>query len=220
MARVVQLNMCNRAVFLGFVAVGFTGCATQAPDLPRYVQQSTEIGYSTQQALNTTAIVSKKIAMITRTSWIGLSEVEKTKIALLHEVKILEDDQFGLITDVQGIDQSTQATSGGAMLGGAVANAAYIDNAIRGGNYSATNQLALGILGAALGSGMDNKAISQFQFRYTVKMGDGNIKYFDEVKSTAFRHSVGVCVTVPSMTLLSQHVCTQTPDSVRKRFLG
>lgn len=212
--------MRSKAICLGFITIGLTGCATQAPELPRYVQQSTESGYSTSQAVGAGAVVSKKIAILTRTAWLGLSEIEKSKVAELFELSILEDDQFGLITDVQGVDQSTQATSGGAVLGGAVANAAYIDKALRGGNYSATNQLALGILGAALGSSMDTKATSQFQFRYTVKLGDGDIKYFDEIKSTAFRHSVGVCVTVPSMTLLSQHVCTQTPDSVRKRFLG
>lgn len=211
--------MCSNSIYLVFVAAGLVGCASQAPELPRYVKQSTEVGYSTSQVSNTVAISEKKIAMLTRTSWKGLSDVERTSINELYEVKILDDEQFGVITDVQGADQSTQRTSGGAILGGAVANAAYIDNALRGGNYSATNQLAIGILGAALGSSMDSKATSQFQFRYTVKLGDGDIKYFDEIKSTSFRHSVGVCVTVPSLTLMSQHVCTQTSDSVRKRFL-
>jgi outer membrane lipoprotein SlyB len=216
----VRLSMCSKTVCLGIVSIGLAGCASQAPELPRYVQQSTEVGYSTPYALKAGSIATKKIAQVTQASWINLSDAERKKITELYEVGILEDDQFGLITDVQGVDQSTQATSGGAMLGGAAANAAYLDSAIRGGSYSVTNQLAIGILGAALGSSMDSKATSQFQFRYTVKLGDGDIKYFDEVKSTAFRHSIGVCVTVPSMTLLSQHVCTQTPDSVRKRFLN
>jgi hypothetical protein len=220
MAKAVPLSMCSKSIYLVFVVVGVTGCASQAPDLPRYVRQSTEVGYTTPQVSSTTAISEKKIAMLTSTAWKGLSDVERASINERYDAKILDDEQFGLITDVQGADQSTQSSSGGAMLAGTVANAAYIDHALRGGNYSATNQLAIGILGAALGSSMDSKATPQFQFRYTVKLGDGDIKYFDEIKSTSFRHSIGVCVTVPSLTLMSQHVCTQTPDSVRKRFLN
>lgn len=212
--------MYSKSIGLAFLAAVLVGCAAPAPPLPRYVQPSTESGYSTSQVAENVTPVGMKVAVITRSSWQGLTEGERTKISQAYAVNFLEDDQFGVITDVQGADQSTPGTVGGAALGGAVANAAYVDNAFRGGNYSATGQLAVGILGAVLGSNLDSRPSSQFQFRYTVKLGDGDIKYFDEVKSTSFRHSVGVCVALPSLTLLSQQVCNQTPDSVRKRFLS
>lgn len=85
---------------------------------------------------------------------------------------------------------------------------------IRGNNYSAGGALAIGLLGAAIGSTMDSGPSSKFQFRYTVKLGDGEIQYFDEIKSTSFRHSVGVCILVPSLTLISQKVCNQTSQSI------
>lgn len=213
--------MCSKTVGISFVVAALIGCAAPAPQLPRYVQQSTEPGYSTPpQATVDAAPLGKKLAVITRGSWLGLTETEHSKITGLFETKIFEDDQFGIVTDVQGADQSSAGTNTGAVLGGAVANATYVDQALRGGNYSATSQLAAGILGAALGSSMDTRPSTQFQFRYTVKLGDGDIKYFDEVKSTSFRHSVGVCLALPSLTLLSQQVCSQTPDIVRKRFLN
>ena len=94
-----------------------------------------------------------------------------------------------------------------------------LPNAFRGGNYSAVNQLAIGLLGAAVGSSLDAPATSRFQFRYAVKLGDGDIKYFDETKSTAFRHSIGVCVLVPAMELVSTRICNQTADSIRASLL-
>lgn len=205
----------------GAIAV-LAGCATPASDLPRYVRQTSELGYAASTGATTngaTSAISKNVAMITRSSWNELNPQERSSVEQTHEVRIVEIDQYGVIIDVQGADQSTPGTNAGAAVGGAVASAAYIDKAWRGGNYSATGNLAMGLLGAALGSSMDSRPTSQFQFRYTIKLGDGEFKYFDEVKTTQFRHSVGVCVVLPSITLVSQQVCNQTPDTVRKRFL-
>lgn len=157
--------------------------------------------------------------MLTAPVWEALSIEERTQIETAHEVRLVPPEGYGTIIDVQGADQSTPGTNAGAAIGGAVASAAYIDNSFRGGNYSAGGHLAIGLLGAALGSSMDRAPTSQFQFRYTVKQGDGEIQYFDEVKSTSFRHSVGVCVLLPSLTLVSQQVCQQTVESARSRFL-
>jgi len=134
-------------------------------------------------------------------------------------VTILEPTQYGTVLDVQGADQSTAATNGGAIAGGAIANAAYVDRALRGGNYSLINQLAIGVAGAAIGSNLDKQAVSKFQFRYTVRQGDGEIQYFDEVKSTSFRHSVGVCLTLPTLELVSQKICNQTPEMLRAQLV-
>ena len=219
-------NLRNKVTLAVCVTTVLAGCATSAPELPRYVSQTYEVGYATATTtanpmqLKGAVSSTKRIAMITRPAWDDLSANEREQIEANHDSRIVEPDQYGLIIDVQGADQSKPGSNVGASVGGAVAGAAYFDNALRGGNYSAVNQVVIGVLGAALGSGLDSKPTSQFQFRYTIKVGDGEIKYFDEVKSTSFRHSVGVCVTLPSLILVSQQVCQQTAETVRKRFLA
>lgn len=191
------------------------GCATGAKELPPYVAQSTEYTPPTSPR-GPAALPTLRIS---RPIWETLSTAEQARIKTKHDVSVLEEDQYGVILDAQGQDQSTPGTMGGATLGESVANAAYIDHALKGGSYSAKNQLAIGIVGAVIGSSLDAKPITQYQFRYTVKQGDGEIKYFDEVKSTPFRHSVGVCVTLPELTLVTQQLCQQTEASVRQRYL-
>ena len=81
------------------------------------------------------------------------------------------------------------------------------------------NQLAIGILGAMVGSTLDSKSKAQYHYRYAVKFGNGNIQYFDEVSSEAFRHPAGVCVSVPNVALTDQQLCAQTADSLRMVYL-
>ena len=208
------------------VVIFLAGCATSAPEIPRQTQRAEEVGYlfapskSASEAKDTTVSQIKKSALITKSIWEKLSETEKISITTDYDIKILSPDSFGVITDVQGADQSNPGTNAGAALGGAVASAAYLDRGLRGNNYSAGGALAIGLLGAAIGSTMDSGPSSKFQFRYTVKLGDGEIQYFDEIKSTSFRHSVGVCILVPSLTLISQKVCNQTIESIRERYIA
>ena len=207
------------------VVIFLAGCATSAPEIPRQTQRVEEVGYlvspskSASEAKDTTVSQIKKSALITKSIWEKLSEAEKISITTDYDIKILSPDSFGVITDVQGADQSNPGTNAGAALGGAVASAAYLDRGLRGNNYSAGGALAIGLLGAAIGSTMDSGPSSKFQFRYTVKLGDGEIQYFDEIKSTSFRHSVGVCILVPSLTLISQKVCNQTLESIREKYI-
>ena len=72
--------------------------------------------------------------------------------------------------------------------------AAYLDRGLRGGNYSVGGALAATLLGAAIGSAADRRPQSRFQFRYTVRQGDGEMRYVDEYTATPFRHSPGLCV--------------------------
>ena len=208
------------------VVIFLAGCATSAPEIPRQTQRAEEVGYlvapskSASEAKDTTVSQIKKSALITKSIWEKLSEAEKISITTDYDIKILSPDSFGVITDVRGADQSNPGTNAGAALGGAVASAAYLDRGLRGNNYSAGGALAIGLLGAAIGSTMDSGPSSKFQFRYTVKLGDGEIQYFDEIKSTSFRHSVGVCILVPSLTLISQKVCNQTIESIRERYIA
>jgi outer membrane lipoprotein SlyB len=214
----VQLNTPSNLLTLGF-AIFLAGCATSAPEIPRYTQRVDEIGYSPSAKKSTTEISTKNIALIIKSIWEKLQESERNFISSNFDVKILPLDSFGVITDVQGADQSTPGTNAGAALGGAVASAAYLDRGLRGHHYSAGSALAIGLLGAALGSSMDSGPSSKFQFRYTIKLGDGEIQYFDEIKSTSFRHSIGICVLTPSLTLISQTICNQTTESIKDKYI-
>ena len=170
--------------------------------------------------LLSTAVCAQPLIKVSQSAWVTLSPTEREAIQERYIVELAEPDAFGIIIDNQGVNESTNGTSGGANFGGAVANAAYIDNAIKGGNYSAKNQLAVGILGAMLGSTLDSKAIAQYHYRYAVKLGSGEVKYFDEIKGDPFRHPVGICVSVPNIALIEQQLCTQTVLSLKTAYLN
>lgn len=169
--------------------------------------------------LLSTEVSAQQLIKVSQLAWLALTPTEREFIQKKHIVDLAEQDSFGIIIDNQGVNESTSGTSSGANLGGAIANAAYVDNAIKGGNYSAKNQLASGILGAMLGSTFDSKPNAQYHYRYAVKLGSGDIKYFDETKSDPFRHSVGVCVSVPNIALIEQQLCTQTAAVLRTTYL-
>ena len=230
-------NSLNKRLLVA-LCVGLSGCATRAPDLPRATSQTTEPGYTAAaaplamvvptstaapetgaSAIVTPVPIMKPPALITQAVWGLIEQSNKDAISAAYEVRLMELSGFGTIIDVQGVDQSTAGTNGGAALGGAVASAAYIDRAFRGNNsYSAGANLAFALLGAVIGSAMDKAPQSQFQFRYTVKLGNGDIQYFDEVKASSFRHSVGICVLLPSLDMVNG-VCEQTPGGVKTKYL-
>lgn len=220
----------NRLAF-AVVAAGvfLSGCAAPAPDIPRQTSRTTAPGYEpaalipSASATDSTAVSTPSLPSIhvSKLAWNGLSESERERVQKKHAVQIYEIERFGRITDVQTVDQSTPGTSGGAMLGSAVATAGYIDHAFGGGNsYSAGAHLAIGLLGALVGSAMDKAPTKQFQTRYAVQLGDGEVEYFDEVKADAFRHAVGVCVLVPELRLAAQNLCSQTTEVIRAKFLS
>ena len=165
------------------------------------------------------SVLGEQIIKVTQSAWGNLTSGERALIQKEHIVDLVEAQYFGTIIDNQGVDESTGGTSGGAQLGGAIANAAYIDNALKGGNYSVKGQLAVGLLGALLGSSLDKKPNAQYHFRYAVRLGSGDIAYFDETKSSPFRHPVGVCVSVPNIALIEQSLCTQTPTTLRASYM-
>ena len=167
-----------------------------------------------------TDVSAQQLIKVSQAAWLELMPTEREFIQKQYIVNLAEQNTYGIIIDNQGVNESTSGTTSGANLGGAIANAAYIDNAIKGGNYSAKNQLASGILGAMLGSSLDSKPNAQYHYRYAVKLGSGNIEYFDEVKSDPFRHPVGVCISVPTISLVEQQLCTQTAATLRATYLN
>lgn len=149
-------------------------------------------------------------------AWQGLSADDRATIQQKYVVEAVAADSFGTIVDNQGVDRSTPGTNSGAVLGEAIASASYIDKAFGNGSYSSKNHLGMMLLGGLLGSALDSKPQSQYQFRYAIRLGTGNIIYQDTFSSEPFRHPVGVCIFLPTVSIApEQHLCTQTVDSLR-----
>ncbi|MET1078577.1 MAG: hypothetical protein ABWY06_11225 [Pseudomonas sp.] len=178
------------------------------------------VSLSLTTCLLSATATAQPLLRVSQPTWAELTPVERNAIQKTHVVELVALNAFGLIMDNQSIDESRPGTSGGARLGETVAQASYIDHAFKDGNrYSAKNQLAIGLLGALVGASMDQAPQAQFHHRYAVKLGTGNVEYFDEVKGDGFRHSPGVCIAIPALTLTDQQLCSQTAASLRALYL-
>jgi SH3-like domain-containing protein len=162
---------------------------------------------------------AQQIIRLSSYHWLELSNSERASIQQRYVVNLIDQNSLGTIVDAQAINESTSGSNAGSSLGGAFGNAAYIDKAIRSGNYSAKEQLGANILGAVLGSAFNTAGVARFHFRYAVKFASGEIKYFDQIKSDAFRHPPGVCVTIPALELIEQQLCSQTVQTIRATYL-
>jgi outer membrane lipoprotein SlyB len=155
---------------------------------------------------------------LTEEVWGSLSLSDREKIQSDYIVHLIAPGSFGVIVDNQGVNESTPGTNAGSALGGAAANAAYVDHAIKSGSYSAKTQLGATLVGAILGSTLDAPATSKFHFRYAVKKSDGEIAYLDVTQPTAFRHPIGLCVSVPDAIQIEQFICTQNVKLIREKY--
>jgi hypothetical protein len=172
-------------------------------------------------SLFVTAAHAEEILKVSRAAWNGLSDSERARIQASHVVDIRELNSYGSIVDTQGVNESTPGSAAGTALGSSIAEAAYIDHALKqGNNYSAKNQLAASILGAVIGSSFNTPGVQQFHFRYAIKIEGGDIQMVDSVQSSPFRHPVGLCVSIPEIQQLPQSVCSQTAADLRRLYLG
>lgn len=154
-------------------------------------------------------------------AWQGLTDEERSLIQSRYIVEALAPDLFGTIIDNQSVDRSTPGTNSGSNLGQALASATYVDKALGSGGYSAKNHLGSMLLGGLFGSALDSKPQSQYQFRYAIRLGNGSIIYQDAFSTDPFRHSIGVCVALPNLSVLpEQHICNQTTETLRNAQLG
>ncbi len=149
-------------------------------------------------------------------AWQGLSADEKASVQRKYVVEAMAPESFGTILDNQGLDRSTPGSNAGTAVGAAIGSAAYVDRAINHGNYSGKTHVAALLLGMMVGSALDRPAQPSYQFRYAIRLGNGNVVYQDTFSSTPFRHAVGVCVFLPAVELApEQHLCTQTTESLK-----
>lgn len=162
------------------------------------------------------AAAAQPTLKVSEAVWQRISVDERAAIQQRYVVETVGSESFGTIIDNQGTDRSTQGTNSGVLLGESIASASYIDKALGNGNYSAKNHLGIMLLGGLLGAALDSKPQSQYQFRYAIRLGTGGVVYQDTFSSEPFRHPVGVCVFLPSVSISpEQHLCTQTVESFR-----
>jgi len=197
--------------------VVLAGCASSAPPLPRHVSRVQEPGFTGAQVASGTA---SNTLVVGSATWEKLSLEQQRQVTARKTVKILQGSEYGLVADIQSADQSTPATYGGAALGSGAAQALYIGRALDGGSYTPAMHLAVGLLGGVAGSALDSQAVQKHTHRYTIQLGNGEVQYLDETKSSQFRHSIGVCVTVPGLDQLSQKVCLEGPEELTARLLS
>ena len=164
---------------------------------------------------------AQQLLKVAQPVWAGLAQHERDAVQQRYLIEVASPESFGIIVDNQGVDESTPGSNAGSNLGMAVGNAAYIDKAFRDGSYSAKGQLGAMLLGGLVGAALDRPQVSRFHYRYTVRMGDGNIQYIDEVSQDPFRHPVGVCVNLPVITIAGdQQLCAQNLAWFRSTYLG
>lgn len=160
------------------------------------------------------------VVKVLRPIWQSLSEAERATIQQAFVVDVRNESAYGIVIDNQGVDISTAGTTDGAALGSAVANATYVDRAFNtSSNYSAKTQLAVGILGAVIGSSFNKPAVQQYHYRYALKLHDGEISYQESIQSNPFRHPVGMCLELKNLSPVPQILCTQTAADVRKDYI-
>lgn len=149
--------------------------------------------------------------------WRELDSTQQLSISNKYTVNIYPQFNYGVLIDVQVLNKSTSGTNAGSTIGSAYAQSRYIDNSFSGNSfdYSATKQLGYGLLGAIVGSLLDEKAVSKYQTRYTVKLANNTIQTFDDASSTEnFSQSRGICVTTNPLKLANQLLCDMTKDEI------
>ena len=162
---------------------------------------------------------AQQIIKLSNQHWLELNKYERDSIQQKYVVNLIDQNSFGTVVDSQAINESSSGSNAGSSLGRAFGNASYVDKALKSGNYSARDQLGANLFGALVGSAFNSDPVARFHFRYAVKLSGGDIKYIDQIKSQAFRHPVGICVSVPALDLIEQQLCTQTLQTIRNTYL-
>ena len=162
---------------------------------------------------------AQQIIKLSNHHWLELNKYERDSIQQKYVVNLIDQNSFGTVVDSQAINESSSGSNAGSSLGRAFGNASYVDKALKSGNYSARDQLGANLFGALIGSAFNSDPVARSHFRYAVKLSGGDVKYIDQVKSDAFRHPVGICVSLPALDLIDQQLCTQTLQTIRTTYL-
>lgn len=154
--------------------------------------------------------VLKKKVDVTEKVWSQFSVSERAAILARDiEIAIVPSTQVGTVQSAQLVNRSTAGTNSGAVMGSVVAQSMYIDNRLRdrGSNYSATAQVGMGILGAALGSSLDRAPVRRFIINYGIQTLDGELAQVLVESGDEFVAPTGRCVYLPSVEPAPSSLC-------------
>lgn len=157
---------------------------------------------------------------VAASAWYGLSEPERKQISDKISIALINEDMYGVVMDVQTVNESIAGSNAGSQLGSLLGQSSYIDGSFKNGNrYSATGQVGAGILGAVIGASFNKEAQAIFRARYWVKLANGSLQTTDTVSGDTFRLPLTACVRFPSMDISDQTLCSQTAETLRKIYL-
>lgn len=157
---------------------------------------------------------------VTQNLWEDFNREEQLSISSrFQKIEIFPSNSIGLIQSVQSVDRSTKGTNSGAIVGSAIGQAAYIDRALKSGNsYSAKSHLGIGLLGALIGSALDERPEQHYIFNYGIKTLDGQIREIRVSSKEEFTQPIGQCVSLPELTRVSALMCSENKIQFLKRI--
>jgi hypothetical protein len=155
--------------------------------------------------------------------WDELDSEQQRIVSSRFVISPLPGDNYGIVINVQVLNESTTGSTAGSQLGAAYGSAAYVDSAFSGSprnwNYSATNQITARVIGGLVGSLLDTKPEARFHARYTIRSGHGAVGYVDNYSSNSLTHPVGMCVYINPLQPTTNDVCTLTKEKFLKKYV-
>lgn len=153
------------------------------------------------------------LVSIGEVAWKRLSPEQRDRIEAVYRVETFDSSRFARVIYVQGVNESTPGTTAGAQVGSAIGQAQYIDHS-NWHNYSATGQIAAGILGAVVGSMLDRAPTVTYRLVYTLRDADGNVRVSERVSSSPIYVAPGLCIDTYSFAPVRDEQCESFPREV------
>lgn len=164
------------------------------------------LGLLTLNAVASNLEQNRPLIRVTNGAWATLNQQQRDLVTSRYAIEVADKGRFAKIINVQGVNESTPGTTGGAQLGGGFGQAQYIDKA-NWSNYSARSQLGAGLVGALLGSALDAPARTMHRIVYTLKSSDGAISVVEKVSQSPIYVAPGLCVDTTSFTPVNDGLC-------------
>ena len=164
------------------------------------------------------ATAAGDVLNISASIWAMLAQPEQDYLKKLYLVSVAESSRYGTIIDVQGIDESSPGSNSGSELGARVGSAIYTNNNTK--NYSSSANAGAALLGAVIGAALNTPAVNQFHFRYTIRDGAGGVAQFDQLTREPFHQPIGMCVLLPSVSVVSSAFCDVDVATFRRTYLS
>jgi outer membrane lipoprotein SlyB len=162
---------------------------------------------------------SRSLLQVSTAVWASLNSQQRDLVSAQYIVEVAEAGRFAKIVNVQGVNESTPGTTGGANLGSALGQAQYIDKA-NWSNYSARSQIGAGLVGAIIGSALDAPARAMHRIVYTLRSPDGTVSIVEKVSQSPIYVAPGLCVDTLSFSPVRDSMCEDGMPPEIRAILG